>query len=62
MENGILKDGSDSQKTVKNLHDQCTAKLESLGKDQVGVHEGACERILGSILDSTVQMCVFVVH
>ncbi|TKA56403.1 hypothetical protein B0A53_01973 [Rhodotorula sp. CCFEE 5036] len=65
LEAGILKEGSDTDKSVRKEVENCMANMRLHGGPaKLPVHLGVCERILGAITDSTIQsvngqnMCV----
>ncbi|BGP36210.1 Cell death protease [Rhodotorula kratochvilovae] len=63
LQAGVIKKGTAAETQVKKAVDQCLAVLNRTPKVE-RIHEGACERILGAITDSTIQnvngqnMCV----
>jgi hypothetical protein len=59
LEAGILKEGSDTDKSVRKEVENCMANMRLHGGPaKLPVHLGVCERILGAITDSTIQSCV----
>ena len=54
----MVAPGSDAEKTIKGHHDACQKRLDTVGRNNMNVHDGMCERILSSILESTVQTYV----
>ncbi|GAA5861536.1 hypothetical protein JCM1840_005403 [Sporobolomyces johnsonii] len=64
LQAGVIKAGSDAEARVKKEVARCLENQEKFGKQNVKIHNGVCEGILGSITDSTVQavngqnMCV----
>lgn len=55
---GVVKTGSETEKKVRHEVDECRKTQDLIGKANVKVHTAACESILASITDSTVQPCV----
>ncbi|CEQ38572.1 SPOSA6832_00002 [Sporobolomyces salmonicolor] len=64
LQAGVIKAGSDAEARVRKEVARCIENQEKWGKQNVKIHNGVCEGILGSITDSTVQavngqnMCV----
>jgi len=56
LQSGIVKKGSAAESKVRKAVDDCEAALKRNRAERI--HEGACERILGAITDSTIQKCV----
>jgi carboxypeptidase D len=54
---GVIKAGTTQAKRVEDIHAACLGRLREIGFGSYPVHDGTCEAILGTIIDTTIQTC-----
>lgn len=55
LQAGVIKKGTQAETVVRTQVDNCMKKLDGMGVQNVRIHNGECENILGAITDSTIQ-------